>query len=164
VVVPNGGILTPGELRGLPDIGRFEVHRQETHEGRPCLVLRARLPDAPSSFYDEFWVDPARPSAVVRQRSVATGQPTFDFTIAYQETTHGWLPKPWTYVLVANGVPRLRKSVCVEELTINPALTDADFQFAEEPGMLIIHSKAGGSPDPKRLMIFGQENGRERLR
>ena len=78
--------------------------------------------------------------------------------IDYQETAHGWLPKAWTFTLAADGRRQSEEHCTVAAVTINPPVTDADFHFPEEPGMLIAASTAGGLPDPRRLMVFGAEN------
>jgi hypothetical protein len=59
---------------------------------------------------------------------------------------------------MGDGQLNFQERCRVSELTINPAVTDADFTFEEQPGMLIACSKVGGSPDPRRLMVFAHDN------
>jgi hypothetical protein len=158
LIVPNGDRVRPGHLRGLPDVRRFHVHGEGHHDGRPCLILRAHPPNDNPQVYDEFWVDPGRDSAVVRQTVMGSRGPCLDLVIAYQETAHGWLPRAWTATVADDGVTHLRETVRVEEVTVNPAVTDAAFRLEETPGLLIVRSAAEGDPDPLRLQVFGPEN------
>lgn len=122
------------------DADDFTVHGQGVHAGKPCLVLRTfPVPNGTARCFDEYWVDLARDSAVVRHSAFINDQLLTDVDITYQQTSHGWLPLRWVGTVYAHGrqlinVTRLR----VDEFTIEPTVTDADFHVEAKPGMVIL--------------------------
>ncbi len=148
--------IVPGKLRVQPDREMVVLHGQGVHQNRPCLVLRTQARRAEYTSFDEFWVDPARDSAVVRQLLVTNGHAYVEFDIQYQQTTHGWLPRGWTTTQrnFGNGKTDYIERVVVEELTLDPPVSDRDFEIEEKPGMLIGEAtfetpKPGENPLPE---------------
>lgn len=141
----------------LPDPSEFIIHGRHIHAGRPCLVLRTlteRSHHRETSF-DEYWIDTARDSAVVRQSAYVNDKPLTDIEVTYQQTPHGWLPLRWTGTTRERGkriinVTRLR----VQEFIVDPPVADADFQPVVKPGMNILEDtyedpeKVEGQPGP----------------
>ncbi len=122
------------------DSDDFAVQGQGVHTGRPCLILRTfPISSGTASCFDEYWVDLVRDSAIVRQSSYMNDKLRTDVDITYQQTSHGWLPLRWVGTVRDHhgrqliNVTRLR----VEEFSINPAVTDADFQVEIKPGMIL---------------------------
>jgi hypothetical protein len=141
-IVPwQEGPIIPGKLKVQPDIEMVSVHGQGVHQGRPCLVLRTHALQRAFTAFDEFWVDPARDSAVVRQILMTNGIAFIEFDIEYQKTARGWLPRNWTTTQrdFNKGKTVFLQRMRVEELTLEPPLRDADFQIEEKPGMLVTH-------------------------
>jgi hypothetical protein len=141
------GHVLPGRLRVQPDAELLFVHGRGIHAGRNCVVLRTHAVQFSTTSFDEFWVDPARDSAVLRLACYAGGHPASDLEIAYQETSHGWLPQRWTLIVRPGGRTAQVERMRVEEVTINPPCTDAAFRVDIKPGMRISETKFGGSPD-----------------
>lgn len=127
------------KLTVLPDPTLFYVHGRGVHQGRPSLVLRTH--SRPSGSYEEFWVDPARDSAIVRQLWYVTNKPCTDLDIAYDNPVHRWLPSKWTFTERDNGTGKttLVERMRVEAVTLDPQVDNAAFQIQERPGMLVAH-------------------------
>ncbi len=145
IVVANRDELIPGKwLNVRPDINLFVVHGQGVHAGRSCLVLRTQ-PRGQSTAFEEFWVDTARNSAIVRQVQYSRGRAFTDMDCSYEQTPHGWLVAGWTFTLrdVNDGKTVFTERIRVEERAVNPVLTDADFQAEESPGLLVRETKLG---------------------
>jgi hypothetical protein len=130
--------LLPGKLQVLPSMARVYLHGRGAHQGRACLVLRTRVHD---QGFEEWWVDTARDSAVLRYVWYLTGKPTYDLDVVYQRTPHGWLTSSWTFTHRDNhggqilDVRRFR----VVELKLDPPVSDKDFQIEVPPGTLVAY-------------------------
>lgn len=132
--------VTPADgLRKRVNPDYFYVHGRGVHAGRPCLVVRTQTLKLGTTSYDEFWVDPARDSAVVRYVMYTRGNTVFnDIHINYQQTPRGWLLQGWTFTsLDGRGRPDVIYRMRVQERTIDPPVSDADFRLEARPGMLI---------------------------
>lgn len=140
--------ILPGRLKTKPDEEIWYVHGQGTHAGRPCLVLRTYPFRGGNTLFDELWIDPARESAVLRQIVYVNGQPIRDSDINYQESSRGWFPRNWTITdRLGNGKTLFWEQMEVKELTFDPAFEDADFKVEIKPGMRVLETEYGGSPD-----------------
>ena len=124
------GVLTP-PLREQD----FTLSGFGTHEGRKCAVLRAV--QTRSGQY-EFWVDPARMSAVVKvvwnPGSAALNSTT---TIDYHQTPTGWFPKGWKTSHVEDETVVLTEEMAVEVVSVNPVISPADFREDPTRGMYV---------------------------
>ncbi len=168
-VMWRGGPVIPGKLKGQPDRDLVYVHGAAVHQGRPCLVLRTQAVRRLSTSFDEFWVDPARESAIVRQFWMADKVAYVDFDIEYQATADGWLPLRWvcTQRDPGSGKTAWIEQLRVEEVRLDPPVSDADFDIEEQPGMLVDHAtyappKAGtwwDAPEPERTLYRIDEGG-----
>lgn len=140
-----------------PDIDDFHVHGRGVHADRACLVLRTfPAPSGTASCFDEYWVDPARDSAILRHAQYFNGKLRTNKDVTYQQTSHGWLPLSWVGTTRdLNGrrlinVARLR----VEEFTIEPAVTDTNFQVEIKPGMIINEDDYAASASEKNRLGY----------
>lgn len=137
--------IAPKTLRDKPDIELFTIHGQGVHQGRPCLVLRSH-PSRRDATIDEFWIDSARDSAILRQLQISVnGKPITESDIQYQQTTHGWLPKSWVYTIrnPGNGKTVRLERMHVSELELDCPVSGKEFTAEERPGMFIVRKKFG---------------------
>jgi hypothetical protein len=140
--------ILPGRLAVAPQKETFHIHGEGVLDNRSCLVLRSKTWDYGNVGFDELWVDPARESAVVREAAYVNGTIYTDIQVDYQETREGWLPHGWTISTSLDG--RLVSSVQrmqVDELDIDPAISDADFHADIKPGDIVMQASVPGSPD-----------------
>jgi hypothetical protein len=87
--------------------------------------------------FEEYWVDTARDSAVVRHITYSNSKPINDMTVRYNKSAHGWLPSSWRWTVYLQGRTLYTEDMRVEQFTPDPAVTDADFQMGIEPGMVV---------------------------
>ncbi len=129
---------TPGKFKVLPDKDMSYIHGQAVHEGRSCWVVRTR-PQGSCENFDEYWVDAAVESAVVRQASFCLGKMQFEAAIAYQKTAHGWLPRRWTFTErnFNDGTLIQVQRMDVRELSLDPPVGESSFAIDERPGMRV---------------------------
>jgi hypothetical protein len=117
----------------------FIYHGQGNFAGRKCIVLRTFPFKQPkNSTVDEFWVDPSRNHLILRYLVYRNNLPQYDLQVHWQETPHGWLPESWTATsrTAANQVTNLVK-FRVQEYTVEPGISDRDFQVEMKPGMRV---------------------------
>ena len=127
------------DFGGAPDPDDFIVSGQIVHGRRPCTVVKTfPLRNYTNTSWDEYWVDEARDFVVVRQLAYQNGKPVIDLDIAYQQSSHGWLPERWTGTTRINGVVVNVTRQRVQEFVIDPTATDADYQIEARPGMVIL--------------------------
>jgi hypothetical protein len=107
------------------------------HGGVPCQVIRTQALKLSTTSYDEFWVDPARDSAIVRY-VMYSGKNIFNnIDMQYQKTPHGWLPKQWVFTHYSGTMPSVIYRMHVESWSANPGMSDADFDIPTAPGMIV---------------------------
>jgi hypothetical protein len=151
-----------------PDPEDLVVHGRGVYAGRACLVLRTLpIKTMAGATFEEYWIDTAKESAVLRQASYLEGVLTVDLAITYQETSYGSLPLTWVGITrkapdkIVN-VTRLR----VQELSADPPLTNADFEVEARPGMNILEDtldvpgKVDNAPGFERTYYHVGEDGR----
>jgi hypothetical protein len=130
------------------DADDFRVHGHAIYEGRPCTILRT-FPMTPtvSKPFDEFWVDTSRQSAIVRYVFYKNfGKDNIldsETNITYQQTAHGWLPLRWKDVFYGLNGPGPINRRQVDEVIVDPPLSDADFQLQPQPGMIVSEFEMG---------------------
>ena len=130
--------ILPGKPLVLPKVEFMKVQGPATHRRRACLVVQTQPRD---KCHEEWWVDPARESAVVRYQMFLSGKPYVDAEIEHERTDRGWLPKSWTYTIwwTESGHARLLERMTVEKRDIDPVVQAGDFQVPQWPGMLVAH-------------------------
>lgn len=156
--------IIPGKLAFEPKLELLLFHGRGVQNGRPCLVFRTPFRKGRATFFEEFWVDSERDSALVRRRWFTDSTATDDLEIDYHKTSHGWLLKSWTETSrveksdgksVTTSIWRCQ----VKDVGINPAITDADFRVDFAPGMLIrkVSAGDGGSNRDERLFRIASD-------
>jgi hypothetical protein len=134
----QGEHVGPGKLRVLPDPELLYFHGEAVYRDRPVWVIRTQAEKRAVASFDEFWVDKARDSAIVRYALVVGDHPQYEALIDYQETTHGWMPLRWTLTeRDFRGRTKYLQRFRVEGLVLDQALGDADFEIDVRPGMLV---------------------------
>ena len=140
--------ILPGRLKVIPESEVYEIQGEGIYENRRCLVLRTGATEFGAVGFDELWLDSALESAVVRQVQYVDGNIAMDMQIDYQQTRVGWLPQSWTIAyLRAGGKAAAMERMNVEEVQIDPSVSDADFHVDLTPGMIVKRFFVGGSPD-----------------
>lgn len=126
----------PGQLKVVPDIDTMYALGRAVHRGRTCQTFRTQ---AKSESFEEWWVDTARDGAVMRYTSYLRTYPHMDLDIEYGQTAHGWLPKRWTFTIRTPSTGKLEyeERMRVDQLLLDPGVTDADFDIEIRPGMLV---------------------------
>lgn len=125
----------PDRLPEGHDPDDFEVIGQGLTGGRKCVILRTE-PDGTDR--DEFWIDPDRGSAIVRQVYFShKTNPWHRFDIEYQAVAGGWLPKRWTLANSMDHKVWEVEKVEVGSVEVNPTVTDEDFTIPITPGMVV---------------------------
>lgn len=150
IVCAVGGPVS-GQLAPQRDKELFYVHGEGTLEGSPCLILRTFPRHASESNFKEFYVDLTKDSAVLRQTSYARDRPVSDTTIQYQSTSGGWLPKKWVAsFFLPSGRTFKTERMKVEEIVIDSAVSDSDFQVEIKPGMSVRKVQLASPASPER--------------
>lgn len=139
--------ILPGRLNSAPKKDVYHVKGEGNFANRACLVLRTEPQEFNQVLWDELWVDPGRESAVLRQTSYENGKILTDIQIEYQETAGGWLPQSWTMSAASNGKVFSLERRRVDELQIDPVVSDADFRLDLKPGMIVQRTSFPGDPD-----------------
>lgn len=159
--------ILPGKPFALPKIEFMKVQGPAAHRGRACLVVQTQ---PRNKSHEEWWVDPARESAVVRYQMFLNNKPYIDAQIEHERTDRGWLPKSWTYTMwwTETGHARQIERVAVEKRDIDPVVQNEEFQVPQRPEMLVAHlnhpSPTPGQPPPpaSRQNYRVEEDGRLR--
>jgi hypothetical protein len=165
------GPISARKLRTYPDPEMLVVHGQAAYGGRSCLVLRTQTYRASTTSFDEYWVDPGRESALVRQIHYLGKTAQYEISIVNQSTEQGWLPKSWTYTQrqMGNGATTAICKMTVEQLELAPALPLSDFRIEERPGMIVDVAKypsktgAGQSTEIERAIYRIGDDGKRHL-
>jgi len=157
--------ILPGRLSVAPRQDTFHVHGEGNFANRPCLVLRSKTWEYGNVGFDELWVDPAHDSAVLRQVAYVNAKIATDIQIDYEETKGGWLPQSWTISHAEDDRVFSLEKMHVDELDVDPAVSDADFHGDEKPGDVVMQRSVPGSPDqitapkpgPDKMFHVGQD-------
>ena len=143
VQIHDQDMIYPGKLVFEPEVEFLHVHGVAIHEGRTCIVLRAPTRRAGTNeTCREFWVDPTRDSAVLRQRTLTNQVADGDFEIRFEKQGPHWLVKGWTRVerlplRDGTSVTFRKETMTVTAISVDPNVTDKDFQVQIEPGMRV---------------------------
>lgn len=159
---PPQGDVTPGKLALEPDTSQMTVHGFDVLESRRCLVLRS-YPRGES--FQEYWIDTARDSALLRWLTYSRSFPVWEMNIRYQQQESCWLVSGWTYDHRL-WYPEKKESRTSEvyhfkvvKAAFEPNPSDDSFRLPLEPGMLV--SESHNDPD-KNPLKEGQA-GKEKL-
>lgn len=128
--------IIPGKLRNKPDPDYLYVHGTGVQDGRTCLIVRTQSLKRNTTSFNEYWVDTARESAILREVSYSNDKPMHDITIRYHKSSAGWLPESW-HLRVYSGSLLYSDNMRVEKLDLDPPIKDADFQMEIKPGMIV---------------------------
>jgi hypothetical protein len=152
-IVPT--VNKPPRLDRLPKrhtAEEFDSRGDVNHAGSRCLLLRTDPAASQPSLVDEFWIDPAKESAVVRHVYFSGKNPFFRFDTVYQNSTHGWVPASWTFAFTAGHLVEVSRFT-VESVEIDPVVMDADFALPIPAGSIVIvqtYPEAGKGLDPNK--------------
>jgi hypothetical protein len=124
-------------LRVALDPKQYRVHARTRHEGRPVVVLRSKnLSDREERFY-EFWVDPARGSAIVRDVFYIDGQEWSHTDISYVQIAETWLPDGWTFTIFDGKRVTGLRQVDNVDVEINSSFDEVEFRVEPTAGMFV---------------------------
>jgi hypothetical protein len=129
--------IIPGQLKKRADPEYLYVHGTGVHDGRTCLIVRTRTLKLVNTSFDEYWVDAARESAILRYVAYSGNNVPNDVTIRYSKSPGGWLPESWRWVSYLKGKTLYWEDMRVEKVTIDPTFTDANFDITITPGMVV---------------------------
>lgn len=130
--------ILPGRLRNKPDPGFLYVHGTSVCENQPCLVLRTQTLGQSTPCFDEYWVDTEKESAIVRYLGYSDKTATHDLNIHYCKSHGHWLPESWRLANYLSAGPLAGyREVRVEQITVDPSITDDVFELEVKPGMLV---------------------------
>lgn len=132
-----------GDFLTKVDPELLDVFGEGVHEGRRCLILRSRAWKGVHTIFDEFWVDPARQSALVRHVTYSQSKVAYDRSIQYQQVGGHWLPGSWTFVsrnyLV--NLTEFEQRIRVTNCEVDLAVSESDFQVPPAKGSLFRESR-----------------------
>lgn len=129
--------LGPGRFPMAHEPEDFHLKGVGSHAGRICLMLRTGPASTTPAISDEYWTDPQRQSAVLRQIHWQGKNPWFRIDIDHQQTPHGWLPLKWVVTHTIDGEVRNITRLSVEAIEANPSLVEDDFTLPIKPGMKV---------------------------
>lgn len=143
---------TAAVLLPAPDAELLTLHGTVVHQGRRCLVIRTHPKGGGKGFYEEYWVDPTRESAVVKHVLINNKIAREEFLLDYRKQPGGWYLSGWTYTRREPGgkhrvsdFERMR----VEKMTTDVPVTEGDFAIGLRPGMVVAKSDLTLSPAPR---------------
>ncbi len=137
LVTMLGVEVTADNLKWTHNPADYYVHGEGVHDGRACVIVRSQSFKRVGDVCDEYWVDPGRDSAVVRQIWLNGDKPTKDWDIKYQRTPAGWLPESWVFTWRQSGVTTAIETMRVTELSTDPTFTIDDFRPPPLAGSVI---------------------------
>jgi hypothetical protein len=148
VASADANFILPGRFAKALEKEVYHVHGEGVFANRSCVVLRTQARKLTNVSFDELWVDLARDSAVLRQVIYVNNKIWTDLQVNYQETRVGWLPQDWTISNThANDVIFSIDHMHIDEVEIDPMITDADFRVDVKPGMIVQRTSLPGSQD-----------------
>lgn len=133
--------IIPGQLRNKPDPDYLYVHGTGVHDGRTCLIVRSQTLKTATTSFEEYWVDTARESAIIREVSYSNAKPMRDFSIRYRKSSDGWLPESWRLEHYVSRSLVYSDNMRVDKVDVNLLVNDADFQMEIKPGMIVEERK-----------------------
>ncbi len=136
-IVPT--VNKPARMDQLPTrhtAEEFDSRGEVNQAGSRCLVLRTDPVASTPFLVDEFWIDPAKESAIIRQVYWGGKTPWFRFDMAYQKSKDGWMLASWTWAHTSERLVEVSRFT-VESMEIDPAITDADFILPIAPGSIV---------------------------
>lgn len=148
IIRVTGNEVVPGKLRTQVDANHLHVHGEAIHDGRPCLVLRTQTLSLTNTSVDEFWVDLARDSAIIRYVTYAGKHPFLDIHLKYDQVSGRSLPQQWTLTHYRGTAPSLIYRMRVTKLEVNPPASAEDFEIEAKPSSRIEERTYGESPSP----------------
>ncbi len=149
--------IIPGKLLTKPDPDYFSVHGNAVHEGRNCVIVRTQTLRGYKTSFTEYWVDIERTSAIVRTIGFSGDKPGSVINIQYKKTSVGWMPDRWKYMAYPEGKVARIEDMHVVEMTIDPHVSDSDFQLVFEPGTIVEERKDEGTPN---ILVTPKSTGR----
>jgi hypothetical protein len=130
------GIL-PGKLRLHQDPNYLYIHGNGVQDGCPCLILRTQVLQLGNRRFDEYWVDTARDSAILRYLAYSDDQPITAIAIQYRELHEGWWPESWHWTEFDRGKTLYFERMRVMKRRLDPPVSDGDFEMNAKPGMTV---------------------------
>ncbi len=113
------------------------IHGTGVEDGRKCLIVRTQTLKRNTTSFNEYWVDTARESAILREASYSNDKQLHDIRIRYRKSSAGWLPESWRLKAYSHGSLVYTDNVRVEKVDLDPPIKDADFQMEIKPGMIV---------------------------
>lgn len=143
---------TADKLVSQPESDLLFVQGDSIHQGRQCIIIRTHAKKAGKGWYEEYWVDPARESVVVKHLVVSNKVPVEDFVLNYEKKNPGWTLTGWTYTRrrlgARNDVTAIER-VRVQQILYDEGLGDPDFTIQLRPGMVVARTEfTPGAPGP----------------
>jgi hypothetical protein len=134
IAISDNEEFLPGKLKTMPDMSVLTVHGRGVYEGRSCVILRTHPYKGTRTHFREFWIDPARDSALVRIIDYSDKFPVRERTIVYEPTPGGWLTSSWSDIRRLKGPggkveTYSERRYRVVERSVNVLVTDADLDL-----------------------------------
>lgn len=109
--------------------------------------------------FDEYWVDLAHQSAIVKVFGYADAAVLMKLDIQYQQRKDGWFPSGWT--ITSRSQDDEESVLHVKEFEFNPRLDQKLFDVELKPGMVV---RKYNSSNGQKEIYQVQDNGSLRLR
>lgn len=129
--------ILPGKLRNTPKKTYLSVHGIGVYDNRACVILRTNPFGMEITSFQEYWVDVARESAIVRFLSYNDNSPESEINIQYKVRQDHWLPQSWRWTVFSKGKTLYEEDAIVTEITPNPVLNAGTFDLESKVGMLV---------------------------
>jgi hypothetical protein len=128
----------PDQLPAQHAAEEFEYRGEVRHNGSTCILLRTDPVASIPYLVDEFWIDPTKESAIARYTYFNGTNPWYRFDITYQKSENQWLPNSWIFAHSIGNELFEVTHFTVDQLELNPAVTDADFTLPISPGSIVL--------------------------
>lgn len=147
-----------------PDPARWRVdQRPGVIDGRECVVIRSRPPDAPAEIQstNTAYLDRERGFVPLRVTAANDGQVIIKLDMRYdRDGPYSWIPTDWTSTWFTrsgemHNVSQVRQ---VEIVMLNEPVSDETFRITFPPGTVISDRRGKKKSDPMNLLIV-QDNG-----
>ncbi len=133
VLAHGSGVRPPQQFRIAVDPTLLSVHAAAMHEGRECVVLRTSALRTYSDTFYEYWVDPGRDAAIVREVYYSRGRPYCTTVIQYAPFDGTWMPSAFSYAGRNDDAAQLH----VKALRLNEHLDPDLFRVRAVAGMRV---------------------------